>query len=282
MKKIFVGAAVTAVLLAMGACEQGKADSADEAVRTFAQKFAATLQDGNTDSLSALYPQITAADSLVSGLVNDSITVKGQPGAPGTYLVSYGNRAQITVVTGADGTLSVQSSRGLFAYAPARLETARKFGQYNDSLSDAENAERMAETSFLERLVPDFARRFKEGVRVGISNKSFNPDSFLGSVDIVVTNNTDADLDGSDYAVTFYTEEPMGYSIMSPDNSGTRIRKGVTVKAGQKASIHYVARDIVFFDVHDLQLQWNATDRELFEHYYKATGREYDMGIAKK
>ena len=265
-----------ALMLGVSACGGGSSATPEDNVRAFAKDFAAKVQEGNADSIKALYADGTSADSLVKGLVNDSITVYAQAGAEGTYLVKYGNRAQITVVTAAAGTTSGKNGTGGFAYAPERMAAARKFGQYSDSLNDVENARRMADTAFVSELVPGFVNDFKRGVKATLGKTSINEDSFICTADIVVENNTGTNLDGSEYAVLFTTDEPMGYIAISPNSGGPRTRNGVPVKAGQKAHIIYKAYDIIFLEVSDLRLEWKATDRELFDKYYKATGHEYD------
>lgn len=157
MKNLIRSYAFLAATLLMGgigitSCNKEKqAPSPEEEVSSFGKFFLEKLAANQPDSLLLSYPDLAAADSIVS-IQSDTVTVVET--SPGIYDVMIAPGVKIEVERSAEGDIKVKRSKGLFAFPAENVEYAKESGIWNDSLSDAEIAEKMKSE--------DFAKGMKE------------------------------------------------------------------------------------------------------------------------
>ncbi len=151
-------------------------------VKTFAIDFAAKVTQNQVASVHELYPQSEICESFVSLRLNpDNIQVT-ETSVPNHYLVCCGDGVDFKVSKADDGTMSVTESHGLFAFPDADMDLAKQTGQWKASLTDVENAQRMANRGFADYLKMKSKDDILSKVKIVKNTKSFG--ECLGAYDV--------------------------------------------------------------------------------------------------
>lgn len=188
-----------AMLVAMSSC-----DKTDEQVNDFLTQLQAAQQSGDIDRIAQLYPAAAEADSLVINFNPETIKTTHANGD--TLIVTLGEGIDLALVKGENGALQGVSSHGLFAYPADQLQFAQKTGQFNASLNDVENAQRMGDTLFVKYLTS----KISENVIVDLKAKvtivksvcyKYDWDNFKGLCTVVISNQSSRQIEGNEYEV---------------------------------------------------------------------------------
>lgn len=301
-KSLFV--IIAALLIAMiafvvyawkeGYLSFNKVSSGD--VNEFMASFALAVNNGDTTALQTMYPDVVKADSLsslsdISSLVLES-NEKGD-----TTVVKMASDIILVIVGTSKDSLRVVSSKGLFAYPVTDMELARNTGQWEDSLTDVELAERMADKSFKEYLENKFYSYVVNNLKVeGLNEVLDVQDNVHIGYDhyiITIVNNTNTDFSCSDYSLYLTMYHGSNYDVFtdswlekSKDKEYSHFVMGVDIKAGGKAPVITYGcpndEDYSWDVVAEATLTLKLTKSQLFNKYFKATGNEYKEYLSTK
>lgn len=271
--KAKIGAAGVMILMLITACSGEKAE---EQVKTRVEALAGFVKTNATDSIKGLYPQVTAEDSLVSFDAKD-IVVEPVDDNKTIFNVKCGENIEMKVRRDENGRITVESSKGLFAYSPQRMAIAKKFGQWKEGATDVENSKRMNDSFFMQEFVPGIASEIKDNVKVS----KLGGVSFDGPLGVKVTNNNDFKIDGSDYSVAYVQRSYMWMMGMyeKGDISGTFPGATLTPNASKSYSVEN-PQAMNGNEVHSANIKWKISDQEIVNKYYKPTGKEYEQYLS--
>lgn len=185
--------AMTIMLTALISC-----DKTHDQVIEFLTQLQTAHQNGDKEMIAQLYPAAAEADSMVINF--DPKTVKIRPDSGDTLTADLDDGTDLVLVWQATGSLQAVASHGLFAYPADRLDLAKKTGQYKPSLNDAENAQRMADKEFTDKLYEKVMKQVKKQITV---SEEIVQDNFEGCKlwQITIRNGTDMELAAKDYNI---------------------------------------------------------------------------------
>lgn len=223
-KTIFLVPMILALLL-FSACNK------NAEVKQFAADFAEKVSKNQVDSVRALYPDAAKCDSFSLAFNADSIQV-AETETAGLYKVTMGN-ADFTVQKTEDGKMTVKESHGLFAYPADRLDLAKKTGQWQENLNDAEQALRMADSQFVtwieDKIAAQAVAELKSKVKIVKSDASGMFPTAHGMV--VVANESSREISGDEYVVTAKCYDVTGFT-WSRYYAGSKTLTGKPIPAG--------------------------------------------------
>ena len=232
----------------------------EEEVRNYGKYFVEKLNANQLDSLTASYPDISKADSIVP-LQSDTILVVET--APGQYDLTLAEGVALKVNRSEDGNITVEESRGLFAFPADKVEIAKKTGMVNDSISDKLMGERIKDD--------DFFKYVDDGIKKSKSK-------LLTIKGGTVTNNSQQVIDGKDYKVikNFYVHG----NYFSPGGSSNTYSNGKTLKPGESMKISLVQALMGWETL--TGIKWQIPDEEIIVKYIPFTGKEYQEYLDSK
>ena len=217
---------ITAAFLLSCSTPEGK-------VKDFVLEFVKTIAAGDKASILKIYPDAEKADSLFTNIVADSVTVT-PTSEDGVYSVALGNGNDLTVKETGEGQYTVTKSHGLFAYPTDLMAFAKKTGQWKDGLTDAEQAERMADKGLVDYLYEKFNNNLKGGLSI-INTGTWGDDYYEGEwvsskgATFTVKNSTSIDIPGSAYNIVYKEGYWGGGEMASETVPGKDIKAGETV-----------------------------------------------------
>lgn len=195
-------------------------------VKELVERLSAAVTKGDSLTVRSLYPNAQQADSLSLVCNIDSLQIEETDNG---WKVSAKEGLSLLVERDkSTDSLYVKESYGIFAYPQKRLALAKGTGWYDTSLNDLTNAERMADTLFVNWLkekavkwVKDQVKITKSAVRKGkASASSYVPiEEFDTFCTVEVSNQSDNEIAGDAYSV--YAREKWNYqeNCFSPDMS---------------------------------------------------------------
>lgn len=163
-----------------------------EAVKMFSAKFARFAAENNTDSLTAMYPDMTPADSVRLIYQSDSISVTPET-RDSTFLVKLAKGVTLNVRINPNGKINVTDSHGLFHFNNEKMNIAKKTGMYDPSLSDLALAKRFKDEDFFKYI----AQKKKKSTKI-LSIGKYDYEN--GELTPII-NNTDQRINANDYLV---------------------------------------------------------------------------------
>lgn len=247
----------------------------DDPVKIFAEDFGRKAAANQLDSVRLLYPGAAKADSLSLTFNADSIKIE-ETATPGTFVVTYSPLASMTIKRSEQDSITVVDTKGLFAYPKARIDSARKTGQYADSLPDSELAARMNDSLFVEFLAKNFQRELSKNVRATSMRNQGTPmygNEFVTAA-ARVSNSLSKQIDGRDYIYVYIREYPHNM-IEEAESEG-----GKNIPAGGSARYETWAQGNVW--VKGGRIKWKLSPKQLYEKYFVPTGKEWDAYAASK
>lgn len=262
MKKIIYASALL-VSLTIASC-----GSDVEQVKAFAIDVANKVSKNHKDSVEMLYPGAAKADSLALSFIADSVVVAPADSAD-MYVVDFGGGKEMTVEV-KDDSMVVVGSKGLFAYAPDDFDFAKKTGMWVDSLSDVENADRIAQKDeFRKYLIADFKAPKVLVVTQGrgSNNGGMSAMTYSATVRYIVTNKSDKPVSGKDYRFV-YSRSDQGFSSR-PSMAGRDLAPG--------ASTTYSIGCGMWTIVSGASVVYTATKEQQFDQYFEPQGGEFDQ-----
>lgn len=272
--KTYLHYSIVFTLLLVGLCS---CDKTDGEINDFFQRFAIAVQSGDKDELAKYYPEAADADSISFALNPDSLLIE-KTETDGTYLVKISEGVDATVVRAADGTMTITQSHGLFAYAPDRLDFAKKTGQFKPELTDAENALRMGDTRFMDDLSERLFGEVKNNVKASChSGGDFNHGSYAS---LTVRNDNDFDLPGDAY-VAYAKLYSWDFDRMTDVLSRTTSHTGIPISAHSSVTYSLGTHDFEYESWKSGGVTIKTLPADVIAQIYKPTGREYDEFIAE-
>ena len=219
--------AALAVCGMMTAC-----NNSNNQVRDFAISAAKKFSSNQVDSIRAIYPGAEKIDSFALDFNPDSLDVE-KTEAPNTFKVRFSKNADMVVEMTEDGKMTVKESRGLFAYPADRLDLAKKTGQWQENLNDAEQAIRMADSQFVtwieDKIAAQAVAELKSKVKIVKSDASGMFPTAHGMV--VVANESSREISGDEYVVTAKCYDVTGFT-WSRYYAGSKTLTGKPIPAG--------------------------------------------------
>lgn len=194
-------------------------------VKELVERLSAAVTKGDSLTVRSLYPNAQQADSLSLVCNIDSLQIEETDNG---WKVSAKEGLSLLVERDkSTDSLYVKESYGIFAYPQKRLALAKGTGWYDTSLNDLTNAERMADTLFVNWLkekavkwVKDQVKITKSAVRKG-KEKSGYPEIPVVNFDtfctVEVSNQSDNEIAGDAYSV--YAREKWNSFEWWPDTS---------------------------------------------------------------
>ena len=207
--------------------------SGEDKMKSFADEFAAAVAKGDTAAIKRMYPDVVKADSLMTGLSTDSLTV-AKDEAQNLTTLTWRPGIDLVVSESPDGQLVVKSSHGLFAYPAEVVAFAKKTGQWKDGLTDAEQAERMADHGLADYLLEDYNVKLKAGLTIA-SAYTYGDNYYEGEwvsskgMEFKVVNKTAFDVPGSVWSITYKEGYWGGGKMATEEIPGKDVKAGGTV-----------------------------------------------------
>ena len=151
MKKLFFLLGVSFMVggMLLSSCDGGKKLTPEDEVRNYGKNFVEKLSANQLDSLTASYPDLVNAESLVP-VQSDTILVAET--APGQFNVTLAEGITLKVNRSDDGNITVTESKGLFTFPDDKIELAKKTGMWDDNLSDDQLNDRLKDDDFFDYL----------------------------------------------------------------------------------------------------------------------------------
>lgn len=238
-------------ILIIVSCKDGTKE-----VQQFALKFAEKVSKNHVDSIRAFYPHSEKIDSFSLIYNPDSIVVKELP-EEGFYKVEFGNGASIVVERkeGETTYMKVTKSYGMIALKNISRELAQKTGWIEQTMTDAEIAERTKDEYFISWLSKKAIEQMKS--KVTVINSSItkgNTNYEMRTVEIiykvVVENKNACDISGDAYVIKVVER---GYECTSwwdmgerryPYTESLKSLKGETIPKNGTATYSWTDDDI--------------------------------------
>ena len=275
MKKGFA-LAIAMMGLMVGLCS---CDKTGDEIREFIQQYHAAVQAGNKEEMAKFYPAAVDADSIAFQFNADSLNIEKLD--DGQYRVTIGPGVDAIIARAEDGTMQINSSHGLFAYKPARLDFAKKTGQYKPQLNDVENALRMGDERFMASISEKVFGEIKKNIKLSMSTGSTTWDGYPANEStLIVSNDNDFELPGD-----VYTAYAKLYGCMFDENMNfgvakTRGLSGKPIPAHGKVSYYLGKHDYEYEYWEPGSVTINAMPDGMITSIYTPTGNEYDEFLA--
>lgn len=242
-------------------CGEQKKTTPEEEVRDYGKYFVEKLAANQLDSLTASYPDIAKADSI---LPVQSDTIMLVEVAPGQYDMTLAEGITLKVNRSDDGNISVTESKGLFAFPADKVDTAKKTGMWDNNLSDVQLNERMKDEEFFKWLNKKRVINPSRILSIKFPKTSEDRAGFMEMDYLVINNLTDVPVSGKDY----YLEDSWSYK----GEGGKSKDKGKDIAPHGSVSYKY---DFGFLMLHDFKIKWNLNPKQLQEKFASYTGKEY-------
>ena len=277
MNKIIKFTPMVLALLLFSACN----NYAD--VKQFMAELSAAIEKNDTAAIKKMYPDAAKADSLA--LAFDAEKAQMETNDDGSIKIDLGEGKDITVIKneGDDG-MKVKSSHGVFAYPAYRLDLAKKTGQWKDGLNDMEQAERMNDTLFVKYLNDKIAgaiiEDLKSKVKVTKSIANYNIDNLQATGVVVVSNQSDRQLEGNEYTVTAKLYEYTGF-YHTESYIGSRTLTGKVIPANGQVTYSFSYSLGAWPENPVCTISIKPRIENVMEDY-QPTGKEYEEYLSQK
>lgn len=220
-------------------CGEGNGkNSAEDDVRNYGKYFVEKLNAGELDSLSSTFPDIVKADSL-SQITTDTILVSEK--GPGQYIVTLTDGVSLNLKRSEDGTLSVESSKGLFVFSPEKIDVARKTGMVTDSLNDVQTAEKLKDEDFFAYIKKTYSSSepYKIKVTPGKLNQKYSDyaEGWTSTMKVTLQNLSSEPISGADYTVSYKSKEWGGGSANPKSITKSLSANGIDLGPNASGSI---------------------------------------------
>lgn len=287
MKKIFIFSMVALCMAAVG-CKSGeqKKEEQAQAVKEWAEDFARFASANMTDSLIAVYPGMTASDSVSMEYQPDAISVTPEA-ADSTFLVNLAPGVTLNVHLNPDGSFNVTDSHGLFHFNQEKMEIAQKTGMYDASLPDLALAQRFNDEAFFQYVANLSNKSIKPIVSLGQNIPDPPSGGSMWSGNQVIVNNTDVMLNGSEYSIIYHISgfyEDYGKQPVNGEISGewTEVRKGKPIPPKGSIKIPYEGHSMYGESIKGVKV--NISQEEIKKRFfpYTYTGTEYQDYLNSK
>lgn len=262
-------------------------------VHSFAESFAGYVNQGQTDSMKAMYP--SAEFDMEVPLSVDSITVN-KTDDPNIFKVDYSSSKWIEVKINENGSMEIVKSKGIASLPAADRQLAESTGMFAAAASDADLINMANDQDFRNWLSDKAYDNFTSQVTLkeGASSHNSKMDwddygeysKFLqGQLIVEITNNSKTPIDASDYVVSFTDKhwnccdvEGWGYSKKTAP--GQTIAPGETVTVTLKTGFteHWNGWDAQRHSIKPVvtspSINWKIS-KEAIINKYQANGTEY-------
>ena len=251
-------------------CACGPSDK--EAVKQYLTDLQQAISTGNTSVINSLYPTAAVADSLNASFSPELAQITLTQGD--TLQVRLTEKMDITLVRDKGGKMTAIQSHGLFSYDPEQLLFALGTGQYKPSLDDGANAARMADTAFVESIMQQLYSDINSKVSMKLLS-SYNYEQMTAHYTVVVSNNSDFDLDGEDYVATV---RRMGFNFdtYSDVAVGSKSFSGQPLPAHGSVTYSAGTVDAEYESFKSGGVSIKSLSPEALKRLYTPTGNEYD------
>ena len=207
--------------------------SNDQKIKAFAEEFSTAVTNGDRAAIKRMYPDAVKADSLAILFNADSLVIEKDEEQKQITL-TLGNGADLLVSENADGEYVIQSSHGTFAYPAHELSFAKKTGQWKDGLTDAEQAERMADKGLADYLFEEFNNKVKSALSIAETDTwgdDYYEGEWVSSKGVVfkVKNSSSIDIPGSAWNIIYKEGYWGGGEMASEEVPGNISFKIITI-----------------------------------------------------
>lgn len=251
-------------------------------VTAFANDFVAKLTAGQLDSLKASYPVLAGATDLVP-VKGDSVLVLAAT-TPGEYDVTLSDGITMKISHSPDGSITINETRGLYSFPNDKKEIAMKTGMWDNSLNDAQLAERMNDDAFFKYIKTNKKVNSRNIIKIGEFHDNFVPqseDDFRGTAVYdgyqKLTNTTGSEIKGSDYSLVYHVASYWGGEV---EEEWTEVKPGKTIPAHGSVKVDaaagYHGGSVV------QKIKWKLSDAQLQEKFAPYTGNEYQEYLNSK
>lgn len=253
---------LVACSLSLMACGGGNS-TPESKVKDFALNFAENLKNNRLDSLQDVYEDIILADSIVAPSTEE---IKVSQISPGLYMVTFANNITMQVRQDTTNNITVEETRGLFAFPETELHMARKTGLWNDSLNDARLSERMADRGFFDYIA---LRAKAETPDIITVEKAKDGKSY------VLTNTSDAHVKGSDYEIVKRYGNPMREETITSESE-----PGQDIPAHE--TINIVTEKPKGASMEVVSIRFTLPDDDFNKKFAAFSGNEYQEYLGSK
>ena len=276
MKRIIYFPIVAFVMVGLlSSCDSKKSE-----VERVVKAFAEAVSQKDAQAIGTVYPAAATCDSLSLFSPEEKINVE-KTETEGTFLAKVGDK-EFTVVEAEDGTMTITDSRNVFSYPPKKIALGLATGWIEEKMSDAEKAERFADTSFVQFLGETLFNEMKGKVRFVDWIYGMRPMDIFGSgmkyipLQFKVDNDTDFDIAPEDYVL----EIVVSYLRVSGVGNKTMEVKGEALPANSSTIIKYNLKPVyddpnLFEGIDGRKVVFKLSKEEMLQKYFVPKGGEY-------
>lgn len=256
------------LLLCFTSCDNKKKE-----IMFFSQQVVDKLNKGDVNGIKELYPNSINIDSFTKGYSRDSILISEDPMTNG-YKISLREDVWFILTEPSPSKYLIVKSKGLFIHDDRRLGLAKRSGRITPNMTDDVIEKELEDSNYYEFL----AKKANEKMQKYIyCTSSIDPyariDDWLKfGVRIVVHNNTNRELQKSDYKIKAYT-----LWMGKPDE--VLILGGQHVPSNDSISIpvvfNYNGSGGSGFDAELLFETFRLSTMEILDRYYEPNMNDY-------
>lgn len=275
MRKLLFGITCSLIFL-ITACGGDK----QQKVHSFVETFAGYVNAGQLDSIKVMYPEANF-DSIVP-LSTDSVKINE---TDGITRVDFGSGKWIEIQEGEDGNITIVNSKGIAAFPEDKMQLAVNTGMLNLEDTDVRTQELLNDTEYFAWLEKnfdhgDYVIQIKPGKYKNIWKPNWGEGS-KGSITVTLTNLSDAPISGSDYFITYKTNESNGYTDDSRRNyTKNNKRKGIDLNPKESGTINLSEWETYKF--YNFEIKPAEGKEQVLKYQFKPTGKEYQEYLDSK
>ena len=272
---------IASLALTVGACG-GRKGTQESEISDYGKYFIEKLAANQIDSIKDTYPDIVKSVSLVPVKSDTIIVVESEPGK---FDVTLAEGITLKVNRSEEGQITVVESKGLFAFPEDKVKLAKKTGMWDDSLSDAQLAERMNDKDFFNWVKKNKTVNTSGIIQIGKFTRSGGKGYYT------LKNTTDVPISGSDYSISISSSYPV-YDPEMPnavDHWATKnsSESGKDLSPNGTAQVYSnIARTRVNDDAGPEKeikgIKWKLSQEQMQEKFASFTGKEYQEYLDSK
>lgn len=247
--------------------------------RNFISTFANAVEQGQTQVIAEMYPQIHALSEQnfnIDALKDPDLKIiKGKEKGETVFQTSDGTK--IFVSKGSDNSLQITRSIGLLVVDPKLKNFALKTGMVDDETDDVTIHLKLADKAFINWVAKDFLKDIKKKVTARYSDSITPGLYYFGhGTKLIVTNKSDIDIPAEAYtAISKFSELVHDDDGLGKILDSTVKNTSLPIKAGDSVVLrrggewdHWWAKVSIQFN-EDVLI-------DLFLSTYTPTGTEYE------
>lgn len=250
-------------------------DGKKKEVKNFAERFVQFVNNDQTDSIKAMYPDENF--NSYKRLSADSISLQEENG---NYIVNFGSNQWIEVAISQNGNMIINNSKGIAEFPEERYNTAVATGMIDDTVTDVRAQELLNDNKYFnwlneknkQKMQPVKLEQGKISRKFGVDLRGYPCEGSVERMTCTVTNTTDKPISGKDYKITYSYSYYTCSDGSSPDGHARGSKPGIDLAPGESGSINLAVMD---YGLKNIAVEYNVPVDNLLTNKELYSGNEY-------